>query len=561
MSELRIASNLTLPPQAVTETFAIIAKRGMGKTYLSAVMAEEMISAGHQVCVVDPIGVWWGLRSSADGRKPGLPVIILGGDHADAPLEASAGAVIADFVVDNFAPVILDLSLFRKGEQTRFMTDFGERLYHRNRQPLHLVLDEADAFAPQRPQKGQERMLGAMEDLDRRGRARGIGITLISQRSAVLNKDVLTQAEVLVSLRVTSPQDRKAVDEWVKLHANDDEQRDTFLSSLTSLPVGGAWFWSPGWLDVFLRVKVRKRQTFDSSATPKVGERRIEPKAFAEIDLAELAGRIADTIEKAKAEDPKELRRQIADLQKQLRDHRCPDPTVERVEVPVLNDQARKDLSTYIKALDDIARTTQTTVERLHEMAHTTEPMSSPVRRGDAPKPRPAPTEASAHPVNEVQLKAGARRIVEALARHYPMRFTKAQIGTMTGFKITGGTFSTYWGQIKRAGLIEESDGLIGASVAGVDFAGVTPEAPTSTAEILDMWRSKLKRGAREILDVLVEAYPHPLSKETLAVEVGMEPTGGTFGTYIGTLRRNGLIESDSGKLRASDSLFIGSPS
>jgi DNA helicase HerA-like ATPase len=83
-------------------------------------------------------------------------------------------------------------------------------------------------------------MLGAIEDLVRRGRARGLGITLISQRSAVLNKDVLTQAEVLVALRMTSPRDRRAVDEWVKLHAEDDAQRDGFPTSLPSMPVGEA---------------------------------------------------------------------------------------------------------------------------------------------------------------------------------------------------------------------------------------------------------------------------------------------------------------------------------
>lgn len=36
---LRIASNLTLPPEACTQTFAILAKRGAGKTYTAAVMA------------------------------------------------------------------------------------------------------------------------------------------------------------------------------------------------------------------------------------------------------------------------------------------------------------------------------------------------------------------------------------------------------------------------------------------------------------------------------------------------------------------------------------------
>jgi hypothetical protein len=58
----------------------------------------------------------------------------------------------------------------------------------------------------------------AIEDLVRRGRARGIGITLVTQHSAVLNKDVLTQAEVLVALRTIAPQDREAIDAWIKVH-------------------------------------------------------------------------------------------------------------------------------------------------------------------------------------------------------------------------------------------------------------------------------------------------------------------------------------------------------
>jgi DNA helicase HerA-like ATPase len=239
MRSLSIATNLTLPAEAVTQTFAILAKRGVGKTYTASVLTEELLKAGLQVVVADPIGVWWGLRASADGKREGLPIVVLGGDHGDAPLEVSAGETIASLIVEERLSVVLDLSRFRKGEQTRFMTDFCERLYHKNRTPLHLVLDEADAFAPQRPMKGQERLLGAVEDLVRRGRARGIGVTLVTQRSAVLNKDVLTQAEVLVALRTIAPQDRSAIDEWIKVHGTP-EQREELMQSLPSLPVGTA---------------------------------------------------------------------------------------------------------------------------------------------------------------------------------------------------------------------------------------------------------------------------------------------------------------------------------
>jgi len=336
---------LVLPVEAVTETFAVLAKRGAGKTYTAAVLVEEMLAAGLPVVVVDPVGVWWGLRSFADGSSAGLPVVIFGGDHADLPLPETSGTVLAELVIDERVPAVLDLSSLSKSAARRFMADFAERLYHRNRDALHLVLDEADAFAPQRADPGQQRLLGAIEDLVRRGRARGIGVTLITQRPAVLHKDVLTQAEVLIALRMTGPRDVAAIDEWVRLHA-DDAQAGEVKRSLPSLPVGTAWVWSPGWLGLLQRVEVRTRRTFDSSATPKPGQRRQLSDRMAPVDLAALAGRLRTATEQSATEqsgaeqaggsDPVRLARRVAELETELTAARAAPARVQRVEVPVL---------------------------------------------------------------------------------------------------------------------------------------------------------------------------------------------------------------------------------
>ena len=66
---LQVSTDLELPPEAVTQTFGILAKRGVGKTYTASVMTEEMLKAQLPVVVCDPIGVWWGLRSSANGKR------------------------------------------------------------------------------------------------------------------------------------------------------------------------------------------------------------------------------------------------------------------------------------------------------------------------------------------------------------------------------------------------------------------------------------------------------------------------------------------------------------
>jgi DNA helicase HerA-like ATPase len=85
------------------------------------------------------------------------------------------------------------------------MTPFLETLYRLNREAMHLFVDEADSIAPQKPFGEEARMLGAMEDVVRRGGIRGIGTTLITQRPAVINKNVLTQCEILCCPSHRSP--------------------------------------------------------------------------------------------------------------------------------------------------------------------------------------------------------------------------------------------------------------------------------------------------------------------------------------------------------------------
>ena len=81
-----------LPLSALDERIAIVGTSGSGKTYASKGLVERLLEASARVCVVDPLGVWWGLRAGADGVSPGDPVVVFGGRHADVvriPTEAS----------------------------------------------------------------------------------------------------------------------------------------------------------------------------------------------------------------------------------------------------------------------------------------------------------------------------------------------------------------------------------------------------------------------------------------------------------------------------------------
>jgi uncharacterized protein len=66
--ELKIAPGLALDADYVGGgTFALLAKKGAGKTYLARVMSEEFWKAKVPFVVLDPMDAFWGLRSAADG--------------------------------------------------------------------------------------------------------------------------------------------------------------------------------------------------------------------------------------------------------------------------------------------------------------------------------------------------------------------------------------------------------------------------------------------------------------------------------------------------------------
>lgn len=568
-STIRISSTLQLPIEAVTQTFGIIAKRGVGKSYTAGVMAEEFLKNRLHTVVMDPIGVWWGLRASADGRKEGLPIVIMGGEHGDVPIEPGSGEVIANAIIDQRISAVVDTSLFRKGEQKRFVTDFAETLYRRNRAPLHMFLDEADAFAPQRPMKGEERMLGSIEDIVRRGRARGLGVTLITQRTAVLNKDVLTQVEVLILLRTIAPQDRDAAKAWVRVHADEDAWR-AMEKDLTQLPVGTAYVWSPGWLDICKKVKIRLKETFDSSKTPEVGQKVQEPQKLAQVDLAKLREQIAGTIEKAKKEDVKYLLAEIQKLQAELAAERKrkpqvqaaqPKAVVQKVEVPVLSpkdllgfERAADKLAISAKAMGDAAANVRGHADMIRHRLEVFDRQAKqqaeirPVQvirtregfRGHVVMPKP-PQEA---PTGSVKLRKGEKEILQALW-WLGGSGTMAKVGMLAGFPPNGSTFTTYLGVLKRHQLVNVISDLIDILPAGEAAVPDKSRPKLEGAELLGLWKVRLRAGERRVLDVLINNKGSWLRFHDVmqASEIVSEST---FTTYVGVLKRLGLAKVNS---------------
>jgi len=566
MKGLRISEDLVLPLDAVTQTFGILAMRGAGKTNLARVMAEEMYAAKIPFVAVDPVGSWWGLRSSRDGNGAGIEIPIFGGRKQDVPLEKTGGALIADLVVGDRLSCVLDVSEFSEGDKIRFLIDFAERLYRKNQDPLHLFLEEADDYCPQRPFREQARLLRSWENIVRRGRARGLGITMITQRSASLNKSVLTQVETLFVLRTTSPQDRKAIAAWVEFHGQAKE----LLASLEGLKNGEAWVWSPSWLRTTARVLTRRSTTFDSGATPKDVHGARPPANLADVDLGAIKTRMAETIERAKAEDPRELRKKILELERELKARPAAETKIERVEVPVVTDSQLATVRGIVEAFQqrsaEVFRASEVLAQAGNELSSALKRPgnghagpSFPARHPIVPAPtRPRATRET-KPSRGVDPdpavgRGGLRRMLTALAQR-PQGLSAQQLGVRAGLSSKSGTFDTYLGRGRAAGWMEGSRDRLTITAAGIAALGTYEDLPTGR-ELLSYWQGELgASGASRMLSALADAYPKPLTRAELADRAGLTGNSGTFDTYLGRLRRLELVEG-RGELRASEELF-----
>ena len=64
--------------------------------------------------------------------------------------------------------------------------------------------------------------------------------------------------------------------------------------------------------------------------------------------------------------------------------------------------------------------------------------------------------------------------MIESLGRMQPLRLTKSQWGMVSGLKTSGGTWSTYLGELRRLGFIDEGPAGFTLTDAGFDFEYAT---------------------------------------------------------------------------------------
>lgn len=564
-----LADGFELPAEYVTATGALLAVRGAGKTNGARVIAEGMFDAGLPFVAIDPVGSWYGLRSGRDGKPSGgLALPIFGGKHGDVPLDRAEGAAVADIVIRENLSCLLDLSRFEsEAAKKDFLLAFAKRLYEQNETARHLFLEEADDYIPQRPMREEVKLLRAWENIVRRGRGRGLGMTMLTQRSASINKNVLTQVETLFVMRTSGPQDRKAIEGWVRSSSVEVTREE--LAQVPQLKSGEAFCWSPHFLGRVHRFRFALSRTWDSGATPKAGEQRAA--TLAQVDVAKLTAELEPPEEEAAQEedDPTfmTLRHELESLRDKLANADGENHTL-RAQVAQLEARQRVEdgqVARLEKAARDIELAGLSVVEAARDLfirlpprngsaesAHTLSP-----KLGTTPAPEWSPPSKSFEVVVPTEravlagrrLKAAVeagpleervRKLLTVLAQHGPCDLQKLAI--LSGYARTGGSFKNGIGRCRSEGFVTPGP-LPALTTKGTDALGPVPDLPRSPLALREYWYLQLESRSRRVLEAAVSAHPRALEPAELAVRAGYpDHTGGSFKNALGALRSLGLV-------------------
>lgn len=241
----------------IGQSVAVLGIKGSGKSNTAAVLMEELLAAGVPICVVDIAGEYWTLRERFEhvtviGRALQL-------SRTQVPLNSSNTADVAETAYLAGAPVVIDLSGVPSHAREELLLSYFSRVWTLaavHRIPLVIFLEEAHNWVPQRAQTDLSRLF---IDYAAEGRKRGVSLVMIGQRSARIDKDTLTQADIAFLHRVRHPIDLKVYQDMIPRqprHVRDMVNRLRVGDALVLLG------------EDVLRVRVRERHTRHVGATP-----------------------------------------------------------------------------------------------------------------------------------------------------------------------------------------------------------------------------------------------------------------------------------------------------
>lgn len=187
--------------EIVTGRTCVIAQSGAGKSWTIAVLCEQLLKNNIGFCIIDTEGEYFSLKQK-------FQIMWVGGENADINIEtANLGELCKKAVKEN-VPMIFDVS--DVSDERKKVAELASTFYSIAtdlRVPYLLIVEESDKFIPQNRDSLKE-----LEEISKRGRKRGLGLLIATQRPSLVNKNVLSQCGNQFIGKLTTENDLKAVD-------------------------------------------------------------------------------------------------------------------------------------------------------------------------------------------------------------------------------------------------------------------------------------------------------------------------------------------------------------
>jgi hypothetical protein len=341
-----------------------------------------------------------------------------------------------------------------------------------------------------------------------------------------------------------SPQDRKALHEWVQAHDTED-RHETFFGALASLKTGVTWVWSP-LLDIFKQVKIRERRTFDSSKTPTGSDKPRAQAKMRPVDVDHWKNSLGKLIERKKEEDPRAIKSEIQKLRaenekltKRLSDMagkvQQPAPTQQK-EVVVHSDS--RQVQKAISILQGLLPTASSKY---------TKKMAAAISSGGNNLPASAEVTSSGK---------CARAILAFLGANYTRAWSKVQIGIMVGYSPKSSSFLNAISALASAQKVKRLPGGT-ISITDIGFASISNDDQGMVFSAQNI-RSVLGKCEAEIFDVLVKKYDRLLTKNEIAQATvsRYSETSSSFNNALSKLCSLGVAIRSGGGIAASGELI-----
>jgi hypothetical protein len=189
--------------ELVTGRTCIIAQSGAGKSWGIAVLCEQLLQMHIGFCIIDTEGEYASLKDQ-------FVLTWIGSDEkCDVDIEQITQPDLVHLLqsaIRSHTAIVFDVSETDMRERVTFLTDTLYSVVNRLRQPFLLIVEEADKFIPQSGESIRE-----IEEISRRGRKRGLGLLIATQRPSLVTKNVLSQCNNQIIGKLSIENDLKSV--------------------------------------------------------------------------------------------------------------------------------------------------------------------------------------------------------------------------------------------------------------------------------------------------------------------------------------------------------------